>query len=104
MAPCKSTEKLPRGSKLLNFFVVRFDYGHGLFSVVRVNYTRSIFSCNEVNEIKTKYNTPEKGVAAPLALFNADLAKLPVIGNPLKNDTNILLVPRAMSSCEASTL
>ena len=47
---------------------------------------------------------PVAGVAAPLALFNADLAKLPVIGNAEKNEAAMLLIPSATSSCEASIL
>ncbi len=47
---------------------------------------------------------PDAGVAAPLTLLTADLPKLPVIGIAAKNDASTLLIPTAMSSCEASTL
>ena len=46
---------------------------------------------------------PDTGVTAPLTLLTADLAKLPVIVNAVKNEAKMLLAPTAISSCELST-
>lgn len=49
------------------------------------------------------YN-PFKGVRTPLALFTADLENAPVVGRACTNEPKMLQKPRAIISCEASTI
>src|SRR5690625_987513 len=48
---------------------------------------------SKVNNTKTLWNTPEKGLTAPLLIFVAVLAMAPVAGMPPKNGVMIFAKP-----------